>query len=269
MLAADQTAPTELSSADTPATTIMTGTATQPRPLMAVPISTRPRRRRPRRRRPATPSSGRDRSGRPSWRAARPPPRVSRDQVPGSQADGHGTAIASTAWPIWTHGTGPATRLGELGEPLRDLRRPARSSRRPHASIRQAPGSCLRSRPRTRILSHAASTHAPLVAAHGRSDERWASGVPWPGARAAALSRHQDPLTTTMALSCPFLIPAGGQSDYQPAGPWPGCQPEPGGYTSAMGILASVRRATSTTLPERMRAWMSSVTSQHLRSCPR
>jgi hypothetical protein len=39
MPAADQTAPTELSSADTPATTIMTGTATQPRPLMAVPIS--------------------------------------------------------------------------------------------------------------------------------------------------------------------------------------------------------------------------------------
>ena len=29
-----------------------------------------------------------------------------------------------------------------------------------------------------------------------------------------------------------------------------------------MGMLLSVRRATSTTLPERMRAWMSSVTSQ-------
>ena len=46
---------------------------------------------------------------------------------------------------------------------------------------------------------------------------------PRPEARAAALSRHPDPIRTTMAQSRPFLIPAGGQSGYQPAGgpAWP------------------------------------------------
>ena len=87
-----------------------------------------------------------------------------------------GTAIASTAWPIWTHGTGPllgwATWVSHSG------------TRGGWRALTVAIWRFLR------------------IAVHG----------------GAALSRHPDPLTTTMALSCPFLIPAGGQFDYQLAG---------------------------------------------------
>src|ERR1700761_6348155 len=85
-----QMPPTELSNADTPATTIITATATQPRPLIAMPISkpTVPPRVPAVAARPHPRQVGTDPVGQRSERRAQPGDHAG-GQVPGGQADGH------------------------------------------------------------------------------------------------------------------------------------------------------------------------------------